>query len=257
MRETAKKAAPFLPASVVLIDVAKGIEKETLSTLSEVISDECGKSGKFGLPIVALTGPTHAEEVARKMPTVIVAASSSQKAAEAVRAFFSCDYLRVYTSPDIRGAELCGALKNVIALASGISHGLGYGDNTRAAIITRGMAEMARLGLAMGCSEQTFFGPAGIGDLIVTSTSMHSRNFRAGVLLGQGKTAEEARAEVGMVVEGIYAIPSALALAEKYGVEMPIAKGVDAVVNGKADPRRVVLDLMKLGRDAFRKERNF
>ena len=255
VRETARKAAPFLREGQIVVDVAKGIERETLLTLSGVISDEFEKAGKSGISPVALTGPTHAEEVARRMPTVIVAAGRDPAAVEAVRAFFSCDCLRVYPSSDVSGAELCGALKNIIALASGVSSGLGYGDNTRAAIITRGMAEIARLGRAMGCDEDTFSGPAGIGDLIVTATSEHSRNFRAGVLLGRGKTVEEALSEVGMVVEGVNALPAALALAEKYEVDLPIAFAVDAVVNRSADPRAMVLDLMKLGRNAFRKER--
>lgn len=243
VRGTARQAAPFIPENQIIVDVAKGIEPETHFTLTEVIGDELKKAGKTAR-LVALSGPTHAEEVALDLPTTIVSACTDQDAAEYVADVFTNDCMRVYTSDDVKGTELCGALKNVIALAAGISVGLGYGDNTKAAIMTRGIAEIARLGTAMGCQMTTFAGLAGIGDLIVTATSMHSRNNRAGMLIGQGKSAEEAQKEVGMVVEGINALPAAMELAKTYGVELPICTGVNAIVKEGAQPRKVVMQLM-------------
>ncbi len=243
VRSTARQAAPYLPEGQIIVDVAKGIEPDTLLTLTEVIGDELSKAGKKA-KLVALSGPTHAEEVALDVPTTIVSASEDAQAAAFVQDVFMNTCMRVYTNTDVKGIELCGAMKNVIALAAGISAGIGYGDNTKAAIITRGMAEITRLGMAMGCNASTFAGLAGIGDLIVTATSMHSRNNRAGMLMGQGHTAEEARKEVGMVVEGINALPAAMELAEKYQVEIPICSGVNDIVNNGADPKQVVLDLM-------------
>jgi glycerol-3-phosphate dehydrogenase (NAD(P)+) len=194
--------------------------------------------------VVALTGPTHAEEVALSMPTTIVASSYNAEAAEAIQSIFDGTCIRTYTNPDPKGSELCGALKNVIALAAGISDGIGYGDNAKAALITRGMAEITRLGMAMGCNPQTFYGLAGIGDLIVTATSVHSRNNRCGLLMGQGLSPEAAIKQVGMVVEGVNALPAARKLAQKYQVEMPIVAAVDAVVNQGGDPRDAVAKLM-------------
>ncbi len=243
VRTTARQAAPFIPENQIIVDVAKGIEPETHFTLTEVIGDELQKAGKSAR-LVALSGPTHAEEVALDLPTTIVSACTDHEAAEYVADVFTNECMRVYTSDDAKGTELCGALKNVIALAAGISAGLGYGDNTKAAIMTRGIAEIARLGTAMGCQMSTFAGLAGIGDLIVTATSMHSRNNRAGMLIGQGKSAEEAQKEVGMVVEGINALPAAMELAKTYGVELPICTGVNAIVKEGADPRAVVMQLM-------------
>ena len=243
LRSVAKKAAPNVKEGQIIVNVGKGIEAETVMTLTEVIEDELGKVG-HSARVVALSGPTHAEEVAVDLPTTIVAASRDMDAAKEVQKVFTNDNMRVYTNDDIRGIQLCGAFKNIIALASGICSGLGYGDNTRAALITRGLAEITRLGTAMGCRQETFAGLAGVGDLIVTATSMHSRNNRAGMLMGQGKTPEEAVREVGMVVEGIYAIPAALKMADLYHIELPIIFAVDAVVNHGADPRRTVRDLM-------------
>ena len=243
VRSTARAAAPFLPDGQILVDVAKGIEADTLFTLSEVIEDELIKAGKKAR-IVALSGPTHAEEVAVDMPTTIVSASRDIEAARIVQDTFMNTCMRVYTNPDIRGVELCGALKNIIALASGTLSGLGFGDNTRAALITRGMAEMTRLGRAMGCQEETFGGLAGMGDLIVTATSMHSRNNRTGILIGRGYSVEEAIREVGMVVEGINALPAAKELSRRYQVEMPIVDAVDRVVHEGADVREAVFGLM-------------
>lgn len=243
VRATARRAAPFLCDGQVVIDVAKGIESESLCFLSEILTEELLAAGKC-LPIVALSGPTHAEEVARDLPTVIVAASADSCAAEAVQDFFMNTCLRVYTAADVRGVELCGAVKNIVAIAAGVSAGLGFGDNTAAALMTRGMAEIARLGMAMGCAPETFYGLAGIGDVIVTGTSLHSRNRRAGLLLAEGKTADEACRAVGMVVEGFHAVPAAVALAERYGVEMPIVFAVRDLMQGIVSPRGAVERLM-------------
>ena len=244
VRATARAAAPFVSENQLIVDVAKGMEAETLMTLTEVIVEEMRGADKVPR-LVALSGPTHAEEVARDLPTTIVSASPDAQAAAQVQSAFMTDRLRVYTNADIRGVEVAGALKNVIALAAGIAGGLGYGDNARAAIITRGIAEMARLGAAMGCSKETFSGLTGLGDLVVTCTSMHSRNNRCGMLIGQGKAADEAVREVGMVVEGLNALPAALKLGKKYGVELPIIEGVHQIVDFGASPRAVVAQLMR------------
>ena len=240
MRATAGKAAPFLTSDQVIVSVAKGFEKDTLDTMSHILEETLGNASR----IAALSGPTHAEEVAVDLPTVIVSASADPSCARFVQELFSTEVLRVYTNDDILGVELCGAIKNIIALAAGISEGLGYGDNTKAALITRGIAEMTRLGEAMGCKQTTFMGLAGIGDLVVTATSRHSRNNRAGYLIGKGMTASEATKEVGMVVEGLNALEGAVRLAEKNGVEMPIINAVDEIVNRNADPRESVSRLM-------------
>ena len=251
VRGTAQRIAPYLKSDQIIVDVAKGIEANTLFTMTEVIRDELNKNGvKDFKNLVALSGPTHAEEVARDLPTAIVSACENQVTAEYIQDIFMNTCMRVYTNHDIKGVEICGALKNIIALASGICYGLGYGDNAKAALITRGMAEISRLGIAMGCTPATFSGLAGIGDLIVTTTSMHSRNNRAGLYIGQGLSPQQAIKKVGMVVEGINAIPAALELAEKYSIEMPIVSAVNAVVNQGADPMETVLELMQ------RKKRN-
>ena len=244
VRETARAAAPFLPAGQLIVDAAKGIEPDTLLTMTQVIGQELARCGKHSERIVALSGPTHAEEVARDLPTTIVSACADRAAAERVQDVFMNSCLRVYTNTDVEGVELCGAVKNIIALATGISAGLGYGDNTKAALITRGIAEITRLGTAMGCREQTFSGLAGLGDLIVTATSMHSRNNRCGILIGQGVPPAEAVARIGMVVEGVHAIPAALQLAENYHVEMPITRAVDAIINRGVSPKDTVAALM-------------
>lgn len=241
IRETARSASPFITDGQIIVDVAKGIEQDTLFTMTEIISDEIKDKQ---IRLVALSGPTHAEEVIRDMPTTIVSASHDMDAAQTVQRIFTTGCLRVYTNDDIRGVELCGALKNVIALAVGAIGGLGGGDNARAALITRGIAEICRLGMAMGCREQTFGGLAGIGDLIVTSTSRHSRNNRCGMLIGQGVPVEEAIRQVGMVVEGINALPAAMTLAEKYNVEMPIVETVYAVISGKVSASMAINTLM-------------
>jgi len=243
VRATAKKAAPHIPEGQLIVDVAKGVEDKTLMTMSEIIEDELAKAGRKAR-VVALSGPTHAEEVARDMPTAIVAASADEDAAKTVQKVFTTPTFRVYTNDDRRGTELGGAVKNVIALAVGIALGLGYGDNAKAALITRGNAELSRLGIAMGCKAETFAGLSGMGDLIVTCTSMHSRNLHAGMLIGRGKSVEEAKTEVGQVVEGINALPAAMQLMERYQVEMPIAKAVNAVVKGEISAKDMALALM-------------
>ncbi len=230
VRATARSAAPYIADGQIIVDVAKGMEAETLYTMTQIIADEL-RNPKVKL--VALSGPTHAEEVIKDLPTAITSASDDAGAAATVQKVFTVGCMRVYTNDDVRGVELCGALKNVIALACGIATGLGCGDNAKAALITRGIAEISRLGIAMGCREQTFGGLAGIGDLIVTATSMHSRNNRCGMLIGQGVAVDKAIEQVGMVVEGINALPAAMRLAQKYTVEMPIVEAVDAVCNGR------------------------
>ncbi len=241
VRSTAGRAAPHIPSGQIIVDVAKGIEPDTLLTMTQIIADEVKDPS---VKLVALSGPTHAEEVAKDLPTTIVSACEDMEAAIQVQEIFSNTCMRVYTNDDVLGVELCGAMKNVIALAAGIATGMGYGDNTKAALITRGIAEISRLGVAMGCKEQTFGGLAGVGDLIVTATSRHSRNNRCGMLLGQGVPVEEAIKQVGMVVEGLNALPAALRLKEKYGVKMPIIKAVDALVNRGATPEDTVRMLM-------------
>ena len=242
VRATAAKAAPYVAAGQVIVDVAKGIEADTLFTMTQIIADEIKNPG---VKLVALSGPTHAEEVAKDLPTTIVSASEDLKAAQLVQEVFSNTCMRVYTNEDVIGVELCGAMKNIMALGSGIALGLGYGDNAKAALISRGMAEITRLGIAMGCNAHTFYGLAGVGDLIVTATSVHSRNNRCGMLLGQGVAPEEAVKQVGMVVEGIHALSAAMRLMERYQVDMPIVRAVNAVVNQGADARTEVLKLME------------
>lgn len=245
VRPTASMLASYIPDDQIIVDVAKGIEPNTLLTMSQVIKDELSKTpGHENISLVALSGPTHAEEVARDLPATIVSSCTDMSIARKVQDVFMNTYLRVYTNPDIEGIELCGAVKNIMALAAGISSGLCYGDNARAALITRGLAEITRLGTAMGCREQTFSGLAGVGDLIVTATSQHSRNNRCGFLIGQGMTPEQAIKEVGMVVEGINAIPATLELSKRYGVEMPIVFAVNDIINNGKDPHNVVLGLM-------------
>jgi len=240
VRATAKKASPYISCDQIVVDVAKGIEEETLYTMTEILKEELNGKGR----LVVLSGPTHAEEVIRDMTTTIVSASYDKAAAETVQRVFTTECMRVYTNDDVLGVELCGALKNVIALASGALWGLGEGDNARAALLTRGIAEISRLGTAMGCRAQTFSGLAGIGDLIVTATSAHSRNNRCGMLIGQGVPVEEACRQVGMVVEGLNALPAAMRLAEKYNVEMPIVQAVHAVVSGKVEVSMAIRGLM-------------
>lgn len=238
-RKTAKRLAPYIKDGQIIVDVAKGIEEGTLKTLSEQISDEIP-----GARVAALSGPTHAEEVSLFMPTTIVASSPDKEVAMYIQDVFMTDTLRVYTSSDIKGVELGGSLKNVVALAAGIADGLGYGDNAKAALITRGIAEISRLGVKMGCRPETFSGLTGMGDLIVTCASMHSRNRRCGILLGQGKSLEEAQKEVGMVVEGIYSAKAAIELGKKYDVSLPIIEQVNLILFEGKDAGCAVKELM-------------
>lgn len=245
VRSTAKRAAGFISDGQIIVDVAKGIEADTLLTMSQVIEEEVRADNKHNhVKVVVLSGPTHAEEVALDLPTTIVSACEDADSAGFVQDVFMNTCMRVYTNSDKIGVELCGALKNIIAIAAGISDGLGYGDNAKAAIITRGIAEMSRLGNAMGGSYQTFAGLAGLGDLIVTATSRHSRNNRAGYLIGSGLSPQKAVEKVGMVVEGINALHAAVALASRYDIEMPIVFAVDAVVNKNASALETVNQLM-------------
>ena len=238
IRNVCRGVAPYLDEDAVLVSVTKGIESGTLLRMSQVIEEETAR------PVVALTGPSHAEELAQFMPTGCVAASPNQAYAELVQDAFMSDYFRIYTSPDIVGAELGGALKNVIALCAGVTDGYGYGDNIKAMLMTRGLTEMARLGVAMGANRDTFAGLAGVGDLMVTCTSPHSRNRRAGILIGQGKTADEAREQIGAVVEGYYAAKSAWELAMKYDVDMPIVRAACAVLYESIPTSQVVEQLL-------------
>ena len=237
VRSTAKQASEYMKDGQVIVDVAKGIEASTLYTMTEVIRDELNKKGGLEkVKLVALSGPTHAEEVAIDLPTTIVSACPDLKVAQYVQQIFMNPKFRVYTNTDIHGVEICGAFKNIIALGTGIARGLGYGDNTAAALITRGVKEMSALGELMGCKPETFNGLAGIGDLIVTCTSLHSRNLTAGMLLGKGRSRDEAVKEVGMVVEGIYALDAAMQLKKKYDVELPICEMVNGIVNEGLSP---------------------
>ena len=246
IRETVARTRDYVPDGQIIADVGKGIEEGTLYTMSQIIFDEINKDGRHAnVKVVALSGPTHAEEIALDMPTTIVSACEDDAAARKVQDVFMNTCMRVYTNDDVIGVELCGALKNVIALACGIATGIGCGDNARAALITRGMAEITRLGLKMGCMEQTFSGLAGIGDLIVTATSMHSRNNRCGILIGQGVPVREAVEQIGQVVEGLNALPAAVELARKYEVEMPIVMTLDKIVNEGLDPVDAVEMLMQ------------
>ncbi|MCI6552916.1 MAG: NAD(P)H-dependent glycerol-3-phosphate dehydrogenase [Lachnospiraceae bacterium] len=224
-RSTAHRMREYVAEGQIIVDVAKGIEEETLYTLSQIIKEEIPKA-----QVAVLSGPSHAEEVGRGIPTTIVVGAESKRTAEYLQTLFMNEVFRVYISPDILGMELGAALKNVVALAAGIADGLGYGDNTKAALITRGIAEIARLGMVMGGRSETFYGLTGIGDLIVTCASMHSRNRRAGILIGKGYSMEEAMKEVKMVVEGVYSAKAAMALAKKYDVQLPIIEQVNAVL---------------------------
>ena len=244
VRGTTEKARDYIADGQIIVDVAKGIEADTLFTMSQVIKDTLNDGKHSHVKVVALSGPTHAEEVALDLPTTIVSACEDETSAKLVQDIFMNTCMRVYTNDDVLGVELCGALKNIIALAAGISAGLGFGDNAKAAIITRGMVEMTRLGLKMGANKDTFPGLAGIGDLIVTATSMHSRNNKCGILIGQGVKPQEAIKQVGMVVEGVNALPAAMKLKDKYDVEMPISEMVNEIVNEKIAPHDALVALM-------------
>ena len=238
-RSTAHNMAPFVRDGQKIVNVAKGVEEKTLMTLSEIIEEEIPNAD-----VCVLSGPSHAEEVGKGIPTTCVVTSRTKETADYLQGIFMSPVFRVYTTPDILGVELGAALKNVIALAAGTADGLGYGDNTKAALITRGIAEIARLGTKMGAKPETFYGLSGIGDLIVTCASVHSRNRKAGYLMGKGYTMEEAMAEVKMVVEGVYSAKAAKGLADKYEVEMPIIEEVNKVLFEGKSASEAVMDLM-------------
>jgi len=232
-------ALPYISQDMIIVNVAKGIEQKTLKRMSEIAHDKMAN-----MKYVTLSGPSHAEEVGLAMPTTVVVASADIKLAEYVQDIFMTDKFRVYTSSDVIGVELGGALKNIIALGAGISDGMGYGDNAKAAMMTRGIAEIARLGVKLGADVHTFSGLTGIGDLVVTCTSMHSRNRRCGIMIGEGMRPKDATEKVGMVVEGMFTTEAAYELAQREGVEMPITEGIYAVINDKIDARDAVNQLM-------------
>ncbi len=239
VRSTACKMAPYVQSGVIVVNLAKGIEESTRLILTDIIKEEMP-----GVNAAVLSGPSHAEEVGHGIPTTVVAGARDRETAEYIQNIFMNQVFRVYTSPDMLGIELGGALKNVIALAAGVADGLGCGDNTKAALITRGIAEMSRLGVAMGGRIETFNGLTGIGDLIVTCASVHSRNRKAGYLIGQGKTMQEAMTEVKMVVEGVHSAKAAMILAEEYGVDMPIVEQVNRVLFENKSAREAMEELM-------------
>lgn len=238
-RSTAHTMSPYVTEGQIIVDVAKGIEESTLMTLSQQIEEEIPQA-----EVAVLSGPSHAEEVGRGLPTIVVIGARKKEIAKYLQEMFMNEVFRVYISPDMLGMELGGSLKNVIALAAGIADGLGYGDNTKAALITRGIAEIARLGVKMGGAIESFTGLTGIGDLIVTCASVHSRNRKAGYLMGQGKSMQEAMDEVQMVVEGVYSAKAAVKLGQKYGVSLPIIDKVSEVLFEGKDPREAVNELM-------------
>ncbi len=244
IRSVCRGIAPHLDKDAVLVSVTKGLENKTFLRMSQVVQEETGRE------VVVLTGPSHAEEVALDLPTGCLAACENREKAELVQDVFMAENFRIYTSPDAVGAELGAALKNVIALCAGVTDGLGYGDNTKAMLMTRGLTEIARLGVSLGASRDTFAGLAGVGDLIVTCTSLHSRNRRAGILIGQGKSPDEAMKEVGAVVEGYYAAKAAYELAQKQGVEMPIVRAAYAVLYEGVSAARVVSKLLHRSKKA-------
>ncbi len=241
LRDTAQKIVPDLTSKMILVSVSKGIEKGTSLRMSQIVREATGDI----CPVVTLSGPSHAEEVARCVPTGVVAASDHQAAAETIQDVFINERFRVYSSSDVIGVELGAALKNVMALCSGCCTGMDCGDNTKALLMTRGLAEMARLGVALGGKQETFAGLAGMGDLIVTCTSYNSRNFRAGILVGQGIPVQEALQKIGAVVEGYYAVDSARELAKRVGVEMPITEAAYQVFYEGASPKTMFAELMK------------
>lgn len=243
IRSTCQKMKPYIRDGQIVVNVSKGIEESTLYTLTDVMEEELPE-----IKAAVLSGPSHAEEVSRGLPTTCVVSAHTKETAEYLQSLFNSPVFRVYTSPDMLGVELGGSLKNVIALAAGMADGLGYGDNTKAALITRGIHEIARLGMAMGGHPETFYGLTGMGDLIVTCASVHSRNRKAGYLMGQGYTMEEAMKEVKMVVEGVFSARAALMLSQKYQVEMPIVQKINEILFENKNARDAVNQLMQRDR---------
>ncbi|CAM3969495.1 NAD(P)H-dependent glycerol-3-phosphate dehydrogenase [Paenibacillus alkaliterrae] len=241
MREVAKQAAPFLSAETLIVHATKGFETDTLKRMTTVLSEELGRSPE---QLVVLSGPSHAEEVIRKQPTTVVVASASIQAAEQAQDALMNTHFRVYTNPDVVGVEVAGAIKNIIALGAGLTDGLSFGDNAKAALLTRGLAEIGRLGSVMGANPLTFAGLAGVGDLVVTCTSKHSRNWRAGYMLADGTPLDEVLSRMGMVVEGVKTTRAAYDLAKQYDVEMPITFQLYEVLFANKEPRKAVEHLM-------------
>ena len=249
IRSTAKQMAEFVEKDQLIVVVSKGIEEDTLMILSDIVEQEIPQAN-----VAVLSGPSHAEEVGRHLPTTVVAGAKTKETAEKIQEFFMNQVFRVYSSSDILGIELGGSLKNVIALAAGMADGLGFGDNTKAALITRGIKEISTLAVKMGARSDTLSGLTGIGDLIVTCASQHSRNRKAGMLIGQGYTMQEAMDEVKMVVEGVYSAKAAYRLAEKYDVDMPIVKEVNDILFGGQPAKQGVADLMTRDRKSENSE---
>lgn len=239
VRATAKEAAPFIKKGQIIVNVGKGIEESTLDTLTDILKEEIKEAD-----IAVMSGPSHAEEVSRGIPTTCVVGAQTKATASIIQDVFMSETFRVYTSPDIIGIELGGSLKNVIALAAGIADGLGFGDNTKAALMTRGIAEISRLGIKMGGKLETFAGLSGVGDLFVTCMSKHSRNRNAGYYIGTGMTMQEAMDEVKQVVEGVYSAKAALKLARKYDVQMPIVEQINLVLFENKSAKAAVTDLL-------------
>ena len=243
-REVAKNIVKKVTLDKYFVTLTKGMEDKTLYTMSEILEDELKKAGAKKKRIVAISGPTHAEEVAVDMPSMVVSASKKIDDAKYIQDVFMNENFRVYTNTDIKGVEICAAFKNIIALASGILYGVGYGDNIKAAMITRGLAEMIRAGKVLGCKKDTFYGLAGLGDMVVTATSVHSRNYQCGKLIGEGYSSSDAIKKIGMVVEGVNFLPKAMKIIHKYKLDLPITTGInEIVINGK-DPKKILTLLM-------------
>ena len=245
VRSTARLVAEYVNDGTIIATAAKGIESGSVMTMTEIIEDEFyNLRPELNYHLAALSGPTHAEEVALGIPTSIVSACKNEEIAVKIAEAFANSCMRAYTNTDVKGVEICGAMKNIIAIAAGINNGMGLGDNTKAMLMTRGIAEITRLGLAMGCERKTFMGLAGIGDLIVTCTSRHSRNNRCGEMIGQGMSYEEASAQIGMVVEGYHALEAAMELSKLYSVELPITEAVYKVIKENLSPKEAMYALM-------------
>lgn len=242
MREVARQACPYIQKDMLIVHASKGFEEQSLLTMTAVLAEELPQIDPGRLCV--LSGPSHAEEVIIRSPTTVMTAAANIEAAEAAQRLFTNSYFRVYTSPDVKGAEVAGALKNIIAIGAGMSDGLGYGDNAKAALITRGLAEIARIGAAMGANPLTFAGLSGVGDLVVTCTSKHSRNWRAGYAVAQGKTLDAVLQEMGMVVEGVKTTRAAVQLAQQYNIQMPIAQQLSHVLFEGKSAKAAVEDLM-------------
>ncbi len=243
-REVTREVIKKSRGNEYIVTLTKGMEDKTFYTMSEIIEDELKKAKKKNKKIAALSGPTHAEEVALFMPTLAVAASKERRVAEYIQDTFMNEFFRVYTNSDIKGVEVCAAFKNIIALASGVLTGLGLGDNIKAALVTRGLAEMVRVGKLIGCKKDTFYGLAGLGDMVVTATSINSRNYRCGKLIGEGYDVDKAIKKIGMVVEGVNFLPKAMKIAKKYKIELPITSAMNEIIVNRKDPRKILNLLM-------------